>query len=149
MNDSTLKKLGLAVLETEAAAVNALKSRIDEDFVRACHYMLDCEGRVVVIGMGKSGHIGSKIAATLASTGTPAFFVHPGEASHGDLGMLTSKDVVLALSNSGTSSEIVLLLPLIQRLGTPLISMTGDADSTLGRAADAHLLVSVAERSEE
>jgi len=99
MTDATLKKLGLAVLETEATAIEALKPRIDDDFVRACHYMLECQGRVVVIGMGKSGHIGSKIAATLASTGTPAFFVHPGEASHGDLGMITAKDVVIALSN--------------------------------------------------
>ena len=134
-------------IQLESKAIAELNQQLSEDFNRACQLCLDCEGRIVVTGMGKSGHIGSKIAATLASTGTPAFFMHPAEASHGDLGMLTSKDVVLALSNSGTSSEIVLLLPLIQRLGTPLISMTGDSDSTLGRAADAHLLVSVAEEA--
>ncbi len=143
MNDDTLKKLGLAVLETESAAVNALKNRINDDFVRACRYMLECEGRVVVIGMGKSGHIGSKIAATLASTGTPAFFVHPGEASHGDLGMITAKDMVLALSNSGSTEEILTILPLIKRLGVPLVSMTGNPDSALARAASVNLDVSV------
>ena len=147
MNDSTLKKLGLAVLETEAAAVNALKSRIDEDFVRACHYMLDCEGRVVVIGMGKSGHIGSKIAATLASTGTPAFFVHPGEASHGDLGMITAKDVVLALSNSGATEEILTILPIIKRLHVPLIALTGNPQSALAEAANVNIDVSVEEEA--
>ena len=142
-----LKSLGLAVLETEAAAVQALRARIDEAFVRACELMLPCAGRIVVIGMGKSGHIGSKVAATLASTGSPAFFVHPGEASHGDLGMITSKDVVLALSNSGETEEIVTILPLIKRLGVPLIAMTGNPDSTLGRAADVHLDVSVAKEA--
>ena len=147
MSDSTLKKLGLAVLETESAAVNALKSRIDEDFVRACHYMLDCEGRVVVIGMGKSGHVGSKIAATLASTGTPAFFVHPGEASHGDLGMITPKDVVLALSNSGATEEILTILPIIKRLHVPLIALTGNPQSALAEAADVNIDVSVAKEA--
>ena len=143
MSDSTLKKLGLAVLETESAAVDALKSRIDEDFVRACHYMLDCEGRVVVIGMGKSGHVGSKIAATLASTGTPAFFVHPGEASHGDLGMITLKDVVLALFNSGATQEILTILPIIKRLHVPLIALTGNPRSALAEAADVNIDVGV------
>ena len=143
MTDTTLKKLGLAVLETEATAIEALKARIDDDFVRACHYMLDCEGRVVVIGMGKSGHIGSKIAATLASTGTPAFFVHPGEASHGDLGMITAKDVVIALSNSGSTEEILTILPIIKRLNVPLISLTGKPDSPLAEAASVNLDVSV------
>ena len=143
MNDTVLKKLGLAVLETECAAVDALKSRIDDDFVRACHFMLECEGRVVVIGMGKSGHVGSKIAATLASTGTPAFFVHPGEASHGDLGMITSKDVVLALSNSGETDEILTILPIIKRLHVPLISLTGNPNSTLARAASVNIHVGV------
>jgi arabinose-5-phosphate isomerase len=147
MNDSTLKKLGLAVLETEATAVNALKSRIDEDFVRACHYMLDCQGRVVVIGMGKSGHIGSKIAATLASTGTPAFFVHPGEASHGDLGMITAKDVVLALSNSGATEEILTILPIIKRLHVPLIALTGNPQSALAEAANVNIDVAVEEEA--
>jgi len=147
MTDATLKKLGLAVLETEAAAIEALKSRIDAGFVRACQYMLDCEGRVVVIGMGKSGHIGNKIAATLASTGTPAFFVHPGEASHGDLGMITPKDVVLALSNSGATEEILTILPIIKRLHVPLISLTGNPDSALAQAASVNLDVSVAEEA--
>ncbi len=143
MTDETLKKLGLAVLETESGAIDALKSRIDNDFVRACHYMLKCEGRVVVIGMGKSGHIGSKIAATLASTGTPAFFVHPGEASHGDLGMITAKDVVLALSNSGSTEEILTILPIIKRLGVPLIALTGNPKSTLALAASVNINVAV------
>ena len=134
-------------IQLEAEAIAQLVGQLSVDFKKACELCLQCEGRIVVTGMGKSGHIGNKIAATLASTGTPAFFMHPAEASHGDLGMLTSKDVVLALSNSGTSAEIVLLLPLIQRLGTPLISMTGDGNSTLSRASDAHLLVSVAEEA--
>ena len=143
MNDSVLKKLGLAVLETEASAIEALKSRIDDDFVRAGHFMLECQGRVVVLGMGKSGHIGGKIAATLASTGTPAFFVHPGEASHGDLGMITAGDVVLALSNSGETEEILTILPIIKRLNVPLISLTGNPASRLARAASVNLDVSV------
>lgn len=143
MNEQKLQALGLAVIETEARAVSALAPRIDARFARACGYMLVCAGRVVVIGMGKSGHIGSKIAATLASTGTPAFFVHPGEASHGDLGMITPKDVVLALSNSGETAELLTILPLIKRLGVPLISMTGNANSTLARAANVNLDVSV------
>lgn len=143
MTDETLKKLGLEVLKIEASAIEALKSRIDDDFVRACHYMLKCEGRVVVIGMGKSGHIGGKIAATLASTGTPAFFVHPGEASHGDLGMITAKDVVIALSNSGTTEEILTILPIIKRLDVPLISLTGNPRSALATAATVNIDVSV------
>jgi len=138
-----LKHLGLAVLDTEAQALNALRSRIDDNFVTACHYMLLCQGRIVVIGMGKSGHIGGKIAATLASTGSPAFFVHPGEASHGDLGMITNKDVVLALSNSGTTEEILTILPLIKRLHVPLISMTGNTQSALAQAATVNIDVSV------
>ncbi len=138
-----LKALGLAVLETEAQAVIALKRCINEDFVSACEYILTCQGRVVVLGMGKSGHIGSKIAATLASTGSPAFFVHPGEASHGDLGMITNKDVVLALSNSGETLEILTILPLIKRLAVPLISFTGNPQSTLAKAAEVNIDVSV------
>ncbi|OGT90872.1 MAG: D-arabinose 5-phosphate isomerase [Gammaproteobacteria bacterium RIFOXYA12_FULL_61_12] len=135
--------LGLAVIENEAASVAALAGRIDQGFDRACHFMLHCEGRVVVTGMGKSGHIGCKIAATLASTGTPAFFVHPGEASHGDLGMITEKDVVLALSNSGETDEILTILPLIKRLDVPLIALTGNPDSNLAKEADVHINVSV------
>lgn len=130
-------------LDIEINAVQALKARINEDFAAACQLMLECSGRVVVTGMGKSGHIGNKIAATLASTGTPAFFVHPGEASHGDLGMITSKDVVLALSNSGTTAEILTIVPLIKRMGAKLISMTGNPDSTLAQASEVHLDVSV------
>lgn len=142
-----LKQLALAVVDIEARAVTGLVERIDDQFVRACEYMLVCEGRIVVIGMGKSGHIGSKIAATLASTGTPAFFVHPGEASHGDLGMITTKDVVLAFSNSGETEEIITILPLIKRLGVPLIVCTGNAQSTMAKAADVHINVSVAQEA--
>ncbi|MCC5883544.1 MAG: KpsF/GutQ family sugar-phosphate isomerase [Halomonas sp.] len=123
----------------EEQAVASLTERLDGHFDHACELMLACKGRVVVTGMGKSGHIAGKIAATLASTGTPAFFVHPGEASHGDLGMITPGDVVLALSNSGETAEVTALLPLLKRIGTPLISMTGRPGSTLARHADAHL----------
>ena len=140
---SRLKALGLAVIKNEAAAVLELSNRITDDFVRACRYMLACEGRIVVIGMGKSGHICGKIAATLASTGSPAFFVHPGEASHGDLGMITSKDVVLALSNSGETRELLTIIPIIKRLSVPLIALTGDSVSTLAREADVHIDVGV------
>ncbi|MBI1731328.1 MAG: KpsF/GutQ family sugar-phosphate isomerase [Gammaproteobacteria bacterium] len=144
MNDATqLMELGRAVIETETEALTRLAARIDADFVAACRCMLGCRGRTVVIGMGKSGHIGGKIAATLASTGTPAFFVHPGEASHGDMGMITSDDVVLALSNSGETDEIISLLPVIKRLGVPLIALTGSSKSTLARAATVSLDVSV------
>ncbi len=143
MDENRLRELARAVIETEARAVTELGERIGPEFVCACRHMLDCEGRIVVIGMGKSGHIGSKIAATLASTGTPAFFVHPGEASHGDLGMITERDVVLALSNSGETDEILTILPLIKRLGVPLIALTGNPDSRLAREADVHLDVSV------
>ncbi len=142
-----LKQLGCAVLDTEAEAILALKQRVNADFVNACQYMLHCEGRIVVTGMGKSGHIGDKIAATLASTGTPAFFVHPGEASHGDLGMITPKDVVLALSNSGETDEILTILPIIKRLGVPLITLTGNPGSRLARTADANIDVSVAKEA--
>lgn len=143
MDESHLKQLALAVLSTEAEAITALKARVDDHFVNACRHMLACEGRIVVIGMGKSGHIGGKIAATLASTGSPAFFVHPGEASHGDLGMITRKDVVLALSNSGETAEILTIMPLIRRMGAPLIAMTGNPRSTLAREADVHIDISV------
>jgi len=139
INAKQTRQLGLAVIETELAAIDALRSRIDDDFVKACELMLNCEGRVVVTGMGKSGHIGNKIAATLASTGTPAFFVHPGEASHGDLGMITPKDVVLALSNSGETGEILTILPIIKRLQVPMISITGKQHSTLATEADINL----------
>jgi arabinose-5-phosphate isomerase len=142
-----LRKTGISVVNIETAAVQALEARINGDFVTACQHMLACKGRIVVIGMGKSGHIGNKIAATLASTGSPAFFVHPGEASHGDLGMITSTDVVLALSNSGETREIITILPLIKRMGAPLISMTGNPASTLAREANVNLDVSVAKEA--
>jgi len=131
------------VLAIEAAAISALSPRLDGDFVKACELLLACSGRVVVTGMGKSGHVGNKIAATLASTGTPSFFVHPAEASHGDIGMITAHDAVLALSNSGETAEILTILPIIKRLHVPLIALTGRADSTLGRAANVVLDVSV------
>src|SRR6056300_1484716 len=132
-----------SVIDIEAAAVQALKQRLGDDFVKACETIIACQGLVVVTGMGKSGHIGSKLAATLASTGTPAFFVHPGEASHGDMGMITPRDAVIALSNSGTTPEVVTLLPLLKRMGVRLISMTGKPQSTLAREADVHLNVGV------
>jgi len=144
MNDRKLQELALAVINTEAAAINGLGKEIRQpSFIAACRLMLACKGRVVVTGMGKSGHIAGKIAATLASTGTPAFFVHPGEASHGDLGMITTADVVLALSNSGETSELVTILPIIKRLDVPLIAMTGNPGSTLSLAATANINVSV------
>ncbi len=142
-----LIRLASSVLEMEADAIHALTARIDQAFVDACCHMLACEGRIVVLGMGKSGHVGGKIAATLASTGSPAFFVHPGEASHGDLGMITARDVVLALPNSGETVEIVTILPLIKRLGVPLIALTGNPGSTLAEAASVHIDVSVAQEA--
>jgi len=143
MNIEKVKTLAQSVLKNEADAIAQLVDRIDDNFFRACNLMLQCQGRIVVMGMGKSGHIGGKVAATLASTGTPAFFVHPGEASHGDMGMITRQDVVLALSNSGETEEIKTLLPLIKRLGVPLIALTGNKNSTLGCQAEAHIDVSV------
>ncbi len=143
LNDQKLRELALAVIRVEAQAVSGLTEQINDDFVAACKLLFACQGRVVVIGMGKSGHIAGKIAATLASTGTPAFFVHPGEASHGDLGMITRHDVVLALSNSGETEEIIRILPLIKRLGVPLIAMTGNADSTLSNISTVHINVAV------
>ncbi|WP_192036576.1 KpsF/GutQ family sugar-phosphate isomerase [Halomonas sp. YLGW01] len=137
--DSAYRASARRTLGIERDAIEALEARIDAGFDRACELLLGCSGRVVVTGMGKSGHVGGKIAATLASTGTPAFFVHPGEASHGDLGMITPGDVVLALSNSGETAEVTALLPLLKRMDVPLISMTGRPDSTLARHAEAHL----------
>lgn len=143
MDAQALQAMGRKVIDIERAALDALLPRIDAAFAAACQKMIACTGRVVVTGMGKSGHIGGKIAATLASTGTPAFFVHPGEASHGDLGMVTRQDVVLALSYSGETAEVVTLLPLLKRLAVPLIAMTGKPGSTLAKQADVHLDVSV------
>jgi arabinose-5-phosphate isomerase len=134
-------------LDIEAQAVLAMAARLDERFAQAVALVLACRGRVVVMGMGKSGHVGRKITATLASTGTPAMFVHPAEASHGDLGMITAADVVLGISNSGESEELTAILPLIKRMGVPLIALTGRADSTLGRHADVVLDASVAKEA--
>lgn len=143
MNPNNLLAMAKQVIDIEAQACQALSARLDHQFITACELMLKCDGRVIVTGMGKSGHIGGKIAATLASTGTPAFFVHPGEASHGDLGMITRRDVVIALSNSGETAEMLAILPVIKRLGTPLVALTGRPQSTLAKAAEAHLDVSV------
>ncbi len=136
-------ELGRAVIETEAQTISALTARVDHKFAKACQYLLACEGRIIVMGMGKSGHIGKKIAATFASTGSPAFFVHPGEAKHGDVGMITKKDVILALSNSGETEEIISLIPYIKHLGIPIIAMTGKPNSTLAQVASVYLDVSV------
>jgi len=130
-------------IRMEQESIGQLPDHLDDNFTRACQMIIQCRGRVVVTGMGKSGHIGNKMAATLASTGTPAFFVHPGEASHGDMGMITAGDVVIALSNSGETSEVTSLLPLLKRQGTQLISMTGNKESTLAKAADSHLYAGV------
>jgi len=136
LNADRISRLARETLEIEAAAILGLRERIGAGFARAVGMMLRVPGRVVVMGMGKSGHIGRKMAATLASTGTPAMFVHPAEASHGDLGMITTADVVIAISNSGESEELTSILPVLKRLGVPLIALTGNADSTLGRHAD-------------
>jgi len=143
MDSIALKELARAVINTEATAVTNLLSRIDDAFVAACQLILECRGRIVVLGMGKSGHIAGKIAATLASTGTPAFFVHAAEASHGDLGMITADDVVLLLSNSGETDEVRQILPLLKRLGVSIIAMTGRPSSTLASHADVHIDVAV------
>jgi arabinose-5-phosphate isomerase len=135
------------VINVELRAINELHNSIDAQFELACELMLQCKGRVIVTGMGKSGHIANKIAATLASTGTPAFYVHPGEASHGDLGMFTNSDIVLALSNSGETAEVVTLLPVLKRIGCKIIAMTGNSKSTLSKNADVHLNAAVKEEA--
>jgi len=137
--DEALVDLGRQALTIEIDGLRAQVPRLGPDFARACRICLSCRGRIVVTGMGKSGHIGGKIAATLASTGSPAFFVHPGDASHGDVGMITRDDVVLALSNSGETGEILTIVPVIARLGVPLIAFTGNASSALARVATVHL----------
>jgi arabinose-5-phosphate isomerase len=147
LTSDELLALAREVLQIESRAVESLCTRLDQDFVAACQLCLDTPGRIVVTGMGKSGHIGNKIAATLASTGTPAFFVHAAEASHGDLGMITSYDVLLAVSYSGETDEIVTILPLVKRMGAKLLSLTGNRQSTLANAADVHLDVSVTEEA--
>jgi arabinose-5-phosphate isomerase len=137
----------LRTIDIEMRAVDALKSRVDEEFAKAVNILAAADGRVIVSGMGKSGHIGSKIAATLASTGTPAQFVHPAEACHGDMGMITQSDAALLMSNSGTTNEVTALLPMLKRLGIPIIAMTGNPDSLLATAADIHLNISVDEEA--
>lgn len=143
MSNFNFQKVGKEVLHIEHEGLKNLEQYINTDFDNACQLIFNCEGKVVVMGMGKSGHIGRKIAATLASTGTPSFFVHPGEASHGDLGMITHKDVVLAISNSGESGEILALLPVLKRIKVPLICMTNNPESNMGKYADVHLCIKV------
>lgn len=140
-------QLGLAVIETEARAITELTQRVDEKFSSACEYLLQCQGRIIVMGIGKSGHIANKIASTLASTGSPAFFVHPGEAAHGDMGMIRHNDVIIAVSNSGNTEELALLLPLIKRLNIPLISLTGNPQSIIAKASTVHIDVSVSQEA--
>ena len=147
LTDGSLIKSGHRVLTVEIQALQAVQARIGAEFAQACRLLLECKGRVICTGMGKSGHIATKIAATLASTGTPAFFVHPGEASHGDLGMITDADVVLALSNSGETEELLTIVPVLKRQGNVLISLTGRPGSSLAREADVHLDVSVPEEA--
>ncbi|NNF15365.1 MAG: KpsF/GutQ family sugar-phosphate isomerase [Gammaproteobacteria bacterium] len=148
LNDlADVQKIATRVLRIESDAILGMIPHIGEDFQRACQLCMQCTGRIVVTGMGKSGHVANKIAATLASTGTPAFYVHPAEASHGDIGMITVQDVVLAASYSGETSEILLMLPTIKRLGVPLIALTGRDNSTLAEAATVHLSVGVSEEA--
>ena len=143
MDIEKICELGRAVIEIEAKMISNLVSRIDQNFANACRYFYDCKGRIVVMGVGKSGHVGKKIAATFASTGSPAFFIHPSEAKHGDLGMITVDDVVLALSNSGETEEIITLLPHLKRFNIPLITLTGKQSSTLAVTATVNIDVSV------
>ncbi|KZN58141.1 D-arabinose 5-phosphate isomerase [Pseudoalteromonas luteoviolacea CPMOR-1] len=147
MKNHSLIESAKRVLEIEQKAISELNQYIDNTFTQACELMLDCVGRVIVIGMGKSGHIGNKVAATLASTGTPSFFVHPGEASHGDLGMITADDVVLLISNSGETGEVVGIIPVIKRIGARVISMTGNPSSTMAQQADIHLCIKVSQEA--
>lgn len=147
VTDASLLASAQRVIEIETQAIKALSSRMDEAFVAACRILMGCSGKVVVCGMGKSGHIGNKIAATLASTGTPAFFMHPGEANHGDLGMLSHNDVLLAISNSGETGELLNLLPVVKRLNVPVIAMTNSNKSSLGQHADVVLNISVEEEA--
>jgi len=147
MDSNAILNLGRAVIESEAGAVSALIERIGDHFVAACQSMLVCKGHIIVIGVGKSGHVANKIAATLASTGTPAFFVHPAEAGHGDMGMIRRDDMALILSNSGETAEVNAILPPLKRLGVKLIAMTGNPSSTLARHADIHIDVSVAQEA--
>jgi len=144
---NNFKQLALDVIHIEQQAIAELTQYIDQGFELACQFMFNCQGRVIIVGMGKSGHIGGKIAATLASTGTPAFFVHPGEASHGDLGMITRDDVVLTISNSGETGEVLAIVPVIKRIGAKLIAMTGNPESTLAKLGDTHVCVAVSQEA--
>ena len=144
MTSKKITNSAIRTIDLAAEAISQLKEKINKQFEQACNIILQCEGRVAVTGMGKSGHIANKIASTLASTGTPAFFLHPAEASHGDLGMITSADVVLAISNSGSTSEIITIIPRLKRLDVPIISMTGDSQSEVAKAAAVHLCIQVA-----
>jgi len=141
------KQLASQVIQIEQQSIQELQQYIDDNFEQACQLMFACRGRVIVIGMGKSGHIGGKIAATLASTGTPAFFVHPGEASHGDLGMITNQDVVLSISNSGETAEVLAIVPVIRRIGAKLISMSSNVNSTLAQLSDTHICIQVSQEA--
>ncbi|MGB2739268.1 MAG: KpsF/GutQ family sugar-phosphate isomerase [Cognaticolwellia sp.] len=141
------KQLALNVINIEQQAIAELSQFIDDNFTKACELMFNCRGRVIVVGMGKSGHIGGKIAATLASTGTPSFFVHPGEASHGDLGMITLDDVVLTISNSGETGEVLAIIPVLKRIGAKIIAMTGNSESTLAKLGDTHVCVKVSQEA--
>jgi len=143
MNSNAIKQRGATVVRTEAQAIAALEARIDDDFVRACELLFSCSGRIIVSGMGKSGHIGGKIAATFASTGSPAFFIHPGEAAHGDLGMMQAGDVFFALSNSGETRELLTIAPIIRRRGIPIVALTGQPESSLAQMATVHVDTSV------
>ncbi len=148
VNEQQLRQWGTKVIDIEKQALDNLHQYVDSsEFAQACQLILQCTGKVIVMGMGKSGHIGNKISATLASTGTPAFFVHPGEASHGDLGVLSENDIVLAISNSGESSEILTLMPVIKRMGLPMISVTGKPDSNMAKLAHLHLCIEVPEEA--
>ncbi len=147
LTNDELLALAADVLDIEARAVDSLKSRLNEDFVAACELCINTPGRVVVTGMGKSGHVSNKIAATLASTGTPAFFMHPAEASHGDIGMITSNDLLLAISYSGETDEVLTILPVVKRIGAKLLAITGNPNSTMADVADVHLDISVAEEA--
>jgi arabinose-5-phosphate isomerase len=146
-SNDDLCRWGQEVIATEILALTEIKQYINDDFARACELILSCSGKLIVMGMGKSGHIANKIAATMASTGTPAFFVHPSEASHGDLGMISKDDVVLSISNSGTSAEILTLYPVIERLGVPVIAMTGNPESTMAKLARIHLCIAISKEA--
>ncbi|WOT04684.1 KpsF/GutQ family sugar-phosphate isomerase [Shewanella youngdeokensis] len=148
VDEQQLRQWGNTVIDIEKKALDNLYQYVDSsEFAQACQLILQCTGKVIVMGMGKSGHIGNKISATLASTGTPAFFVHPGEASHGDLGVLSKNDIVLAISNSGESSEILTLMPVIKRMGLPVISVTGKPNSNMAKLAQLHLCIEVPEEA--